>query len=187
MSSIRFHKLQPPFLHDVINERPIVTIRTENRSIVFLQVKELDDIEAISQQISQHAEVLYQSWKNNGMTQGPGKFKLPTTSNNSAPSSPMSGSPTTNGVTEGASGSSASQPSGSTYTPNGSVGSNTFPRRGFQLERSNTPDPPGNPYHRQNGGTDYNGRVSPDPYSRQSSLQPQVTILFRRAFMDDVI
>lgn len=28
-------------------------------------VRELDDIEAISQQISQHAEVLYQSWKNN--------------------------------------------------------------------------------------------------------------------------
>ncbi len=28
-------------------------------------VKELDDIEAISQQISQHAEVLYNSWKNN--------------------------------------------------------------------------------------------------------------------------
>jgi hypothetical protein len=35
-------------------------------------VKELDDIEAISQQISQHAEVLYQTWKNNGMTNGPG-------------------------------------------------------------------------------------------------------------------
>ena len=34
-------------------------------------VKELDDIEAISQQISQHAEVLYNSWKNNGMTQNP--------------------------------------------------------------------------------------------------------------------
>lgn len=28
-------------------------------------VKELDDIEAISQQISQHAEVLYQNWKTN--------------------------------------------------------------------------------------------------------------------------
>ena len=28
-------------------------------------VKELDDIEAISQQISQHAEVLYQNWKSN--------------------------------------------------------------------------------------------------------------------------
>ena len=38
-------------------------------------VKELDDIEAISQQISQHAEVLYNSWKSNGMTQGP-QFKL---------------------------------------------------------------------------------------------------------------
>jgi len=38
-------------------------------------VKELDDIEAISQQISQHAEVLYNSWKTNGMTQGP-QFKL---------------------------------------------------------------------------------------------------------------
>jgi hypothetical protein len=31
-------------------------------------VRELDDIEAISQQISQHAEVLYQSWKNNAST-----------------------------------------------------------------------------------------------------------------------
>ena len=30
-------------------------------------VKELDDIEAISQQISQHAEVLYNSWKSNGL------------------------------------------------------------------------------------------------------------------------
>ena len=38
-------------------------------------VKELDDIEAISQQISQHAEVLYNSWKNNGMSQSP-QFKL---------------------------------------------------------------------------------------------------------------
>ena len=38
-------------------------------------VKELDDIEAISQQIFQHAEVLHNSWKNNGMTQGP-QFKL---------------------------------------------------------------------------------------------------------------
>ena len=133
----------------------------------------MDDIEAISQQISQHAEVLYQSWKNNGMTQGPGKFKLPTTSNNSAPTSPMpGGNPTTNGVTEGASGSSSGQHSA--YTPNGSLGSNTFPRRGYQLERNNTPDPPGIPYHRQNGGPDFNGRVSPDPYSRQSSLQPQV-------------
>ena len=35
-------------------------------------VKELDDIEAISQQISQHAEVLYNSWKNNSMSQGRG-------------------------------------------------------------------------------------------------------------------
>jgi serine/threonine-protein phosphatase 2A regulatory subunit B'' len=32
-------------------------------------VKELDDIEAISQQISQHAEVLYQSWKSNNQEQ----------------------------------------------------------------------------------------------------------------------
>ena len=32
-------------------------------------VRELDDIEAISQQISQHAEVLYQSWKNNQQQQ----------------------------------------------------------------------------------------------------------------------
>jgi hypothetical protein len=156
-------------LCDVIFECPF-----GNKYFLF-QVKELDDIEAISQQISQHAEVLYQSWKNNGMTQGPGKFKLPTTSNNSAPTSPMPGNTSTNGVTEGASGSSGGQPS--TYTPNGSLGSNTFPRRGFQLERNNTPDPPGNPYQRQNGGTEYNGRVSPDPYSRQSSLQPQV-ILF---------
>merc|ERR1711892_656830 len=38
-------------------------------------VKELNDIEAISQQISQHADVLYNSWKTNGMTQGP-QFKL---------------------------------------------------------------------------------------------------------------
>ena len=38
-------------------------------------VKELDDIEAISQQIFQHAEVLHNSWKNNGMSQGP-QFKL---------------------------------------------------------------------------------------------------------------
>ncbi len=42
-------------------------------------VKELDDIEAISQQIFQHAEVLHNSWKNNGMTQPrPGQFKLST-------------------------------------------------------------------------------------------------------------
>ena len=33
-------------------------------------VKELDDIEAISQQISQHAEVLYNSWKSNGLSHG---------------------------------------------------------------------------------------------------------------------
>ena len=39
-------------------------------------VKELDDIEAISQQISQHAEVLYNSWKTAGMTQGPSQFKI---------------------------------------------------------------------------------------------------------------
>ena len=46
-------------------------------------VKELDDIEAISQQISQHAEVLYNSWKSNGLSQsgssspaGPQQFKL---------------------------------------------------------------------------------------------------------------
>ena len=40
-------------------------------------VKELDDIEAISQQIFQHAEVLHNSWKNNGVSQGP-QFKLST-------------------------------------------------------------------------------------------------------------
>ena len=34
-------------------------------------VRELDDIEAISQQISQHAEVLYQSWKNNAAPTAP--------------------------------------------------------------------------------------------------------------------
>ena len=34
-------------------------------------VRELDDIEAISQQISQHAEVLYQSWKNNADPSSP--------------------------------------------------------------------------------------------------------------------
>jgi hypothetical protein len=33
-------------------------------------VKELDDIEAISQQISQHAEVLYNSWKSNNNNNG---------------------------------------------------------------------------------------------------------------------
>lgn len=37
-------------------------------------VKELDDIEAISQQISQHAEVLYNSWKSNGLSHGQGKL-----------------------------------------------------------------------------------------------------------------
>ena len=47
-------------------------------------VKELDDIEAISQQISQHAEVLYNSWKSNGLSHsgggspgsGPQQFKV---------------------------------------------------------------------------------------------------------------
>ena len=39
-------------------------------------VKELDDIEAISQQIFQHAEVLHNSWKNNGMTGSGPSFKL---------------------------------------------------------------------------------------------------------------
>ena len=34
-------------------------------------VKELDDIEAISQQISQHAEVLYQNWKSNSLPRSP--------------------------------------------------------------------------------------------------------------------
>lgn len=41
-------------------------------------VRELDDIEAISQQISQHAEVLYQSWKNNASPNSPtpsGEFR----------------------------------------------------------------------------------------------------------------
>ena len=37
-------------------------------------VKELDDIEAISQQIRQHADVLYQSWKNNTIG-GPNQFQ----------------------------------------------------------------------------------------------------------------
>lgn len=50
-------------------------------------VKELDDIEAISQQISQHAEVLYNSWKSNGLTQPtPQQFKL-----GSAAAGPSSG------------------------------------------------------------------------------------------------
>ena len=44
-------------------------------------VRELDDIEAISQQISQHAEVLYQSWKNNAAA--PANASSP---NSSAPS-----------------------------------------------------------------------------------------------------
>jgi hypothetical protein len=44
-------------------------------------VKELDDIEAIAQQISQHAEVLYKSWKENGLSppvgsNGGGTLKL---------------------------------------------------------------------------------------------------------------
>ena len=43
-------------------------------------VKELDDIEAISQQISQHAEVLYQNWKTNSGPRG----------SNSQPSTPTS-------------------------------------------------------------------------------------------------
>ena len=46
-------------------------------------VKELDDIEAISQQISQHAEVLYQNWKSNS---------LPTNSSASRPA-PLSPTP----------------------------------------------------------------------------------------------
>jgi hypothetical protein len=137
-------------------------------------VKELDDIEAISQQISQHAEVLYQSWKNNGMTQGPGKFKLPTTTS-SAPSSPMSSVP--NGIMDGAAGGSTpSHQQQQQYMPNGGMNSNTFPRRGYQLERNTTPDPPAPPlYQRQNGGTtDYSGgRISPEPYSRQLSQQQQ--------------
>ena len=49
-------------------------------------VKELDDIEAISQQISQHAEVLYNSWKTGGLTQGPSQFKISTAAG--APQSP---------------------------------------------------------------------------------------------------
>ena len=54
---------------------------TQPRSDIYKQlinndmVKELDDIEAISQQIFQHAEVLHNSWKHNGMSQGP-QFKL---------------------------------------------------------------------------------------------------------------
>jgi len=48
-------------------------------------VKELDDIEAISQQISQHAEVLYNSWKTAGMTQGPSQFKLSTAAGAASP------------------------------------------------------------------------------------------------------
>ena len=50
-------------------------------------VKELDDIEAISQQISQHAEVLYNSWKTAGMTQGPSQFKLSSTAGATSPDS----------------------------------------------------------------------------------------------------
>ena len=49
-------------------------------------VKELDDIEAISQQISQHAEVLYNSWKTGGLSQGPSQFKISTAAG--APQSP---------------------------------------------------------------------------------------------------
>ena len=132
-------------------------------------VKELDDIEAISQQISQHAEVLYQTWKNNGMTQGPGKFKLPTTNATPLPTTTSAPTtPTSNGY-EGASGgghSSSPQP----YLPNGTSSSNTFPRRGFQLS-----SPPEQPYRRQNGSTDISGsgRISPDPFSRSGQSYQQ--------------
>ena len=51
-------------------------------------VKELDDIEAISQQISQHAEVLYNSWKTGGLTQAPSQFKISAAAG--APQSPDS-------------------------------------------------------------------------------------------------
>ena len=129
-------------------------------------VKELDDIEAISQQISQHAEVLYQTWKNNGMTQGPGKFKLPTTNANPSSSSAPT-TPTSNGL-DGASGGGATS-SQHSFMPNGSASSsNTFPRRGFQLN-----SPPEQPYLRQNGGTDYSGRISPDPFNRASQSYQQ--------------
>lgn len=51
-------------------------------------VKELDDIEAISQQISQHAEVLYNSWKNKGgvvsQQTGPGGTSPPSDQHQSA-------------------------------------------------------------------------------------------------------
>ena len=129
-------------------------------------VKELDDIEAISQQISQHAEVLYQTWKNNGMTQGPGKFKLPTTNANPAASSSAPTTPTSNGL-DGASGVGVGGATSSqhAYMPNGGVSSNTFPRRGFQA--------PEQPYLRQNGGTEYSGRISPDPYNRPSQSYQQ--------------
>ena len=55
-------------------------------------VKELDDIEAISQQISQHAEVLYNSWKNNSMSQGP-QFKLAGAQQSVSPSLEESNNP----------------------------------------------------------------------------------------------
>jgi len=60
------------------------------------------------------------------MTQGPGKFKLPTT--NSTPTTPTS--PTTNGFDGASGGAPSSQHS---YLPNGngSTSSNTFPRRGY--------------------------------------------------------
>ena len=57
------------------HQRPANTT-TNGRADIYQQlidndmVKELDDIEAISQQISQHAEVLYNSWKNNNGSGG---------------------------------------------------------------------------------------------------------------------
>ena len=65
-------------------------------------VKELDDIEAISQQISQHAEVLYQNWKSNSLPRtgggggGGGSTSLTTSSNNSNNPSSNQGHQSTN-------------------------------------------------------------------------------------------
>ena len=154
-------------------------------------VKELDDIEAISQQISQHAEVLYQSWKNNnGLTQNPSKFKLAQQQQQQAAATaavqsgrvspspgqrpPGSGSGAGGGFRQMSPPLTQDPPSFNRQASVPATTNSSFPKRGATVNDSTYQYP----LYRQNGGTSgassfEKERASPLHFSTSSSEQQQ--------------
>ena len=128
-------------------------------------VKELDDIEAISQQISQHAEVLYQSWKQQEASKQQQNtaghiYKQSNTlpSNSSRASAGHIPSPSTGSLPR----------TGGGYQPGDFTKRATSPLKVHENGKSNN----GVPFHKQNGNHNPPSDVGPAADRRMPSSHP---------------